>query len=108
MESALAKQPKMSSNGAGAHCTYCERKLQPTGTQSPLTATRDHVKPKAYCWGENYKVWACYACNQIKADKEPDEWALFMKENPKWWEGYANYPGSYRGTAGLLKRGFTY
>lgn len=46
--------------------------------------TRDHVHPKSK--GGRSTVMACYECNQIKGDMLPTEWAVFMVENPRWWE----------------------
>lgn len=64
-------------------CHYCSRPLQPRGTDSPLAATRDHVVPKSK--GGRKTVPCCRTCNEIKADRLPDEWAAYMAENPMWW-----------------------
>lgn len=77
----------MSKRGKSEVCHYCRRKLQATGgrygNRYPLSATRDHTVPRVR--GGTTTVWACRQCNQLKADRTPQEWAAFMAENPAWW-----------------------
>lgn len=75
-------------NGHGEKCTYCEREMRTdVEKHHPLFATRDHMIPKSKINGnQNTRVWACFQCNQIKADRFPEQWERFMKRNPRWWE----------------------
>jgi hypothetical protein len=45
--------------------------------------TRDHTIPASK--GGTVLVHCCYQCNQIKADMMPEQWTVFMAENPEWW-----------------------
>ena len=40
--------------------------------------TRDHIVPRSE--GGKQTVWACYACNQLKGDMPPVEWAMLLTE----------------------------
>lgn len=62
-------------------CIYCRRDMERETATHP---TRDHVVPKSK--GGIDTVWACYQCNNIKGCMMPDEWELFMADNPRWWE----------------------
>src|SRR5258707_264325 len=75
-------------DGHGEKCTYCQREMRTDVDKShPLFATRDHVMPKSKNNGNpNPKVWACFFCNQLKADRFPEQWERFMQRNPRWWE----------------------
>lgn len=42
----------------------------------PRLITRDHVYPKSK--GGQFTTPACYPCNEIKSNKLPIEWAIFM------------------------------
>lgn len=77
----------MKESGHGLPCTYCNRAMQTDVEVShPLYATRDHFYPRSKNNGNpNKKVWACYQCNQIKADRDPIQWERFMARNPRWW-----------------------
>ena len=66
--------------GADQPCAYCERKMLPWTVTHP---TKDHTVPKSR--GGLETVWACYQCNQLKADMMPAEWERVMRENPGWW-----------------------
>lgn len=59
------------------YCSYCERDFN-----NNLPPTREHVYPVSK--GSSRKieniVRTCYPCNQIKADKLPDEFILLLKE----------------------------
>lgn len=69
-------------------CSYCSRTTHmPTGMMQGLAASIDHAVPISRGGsrrGDNC-VLACCDCNTRKADMVPDEWAAFMKENPRWW-----------------------
>jgi 5-methylcytosine-specific restriction endonuclease McrA len=56
---------------AGGRCAYCNRP-----TRLPL-GTVDHYLPEAlggtHDW-DNLR-WSCFPCNNLKADKHPDDWA---------------------------------
>lgn len=77
------EDPPLTSDGRGAHCAYCHRALLPTGGQSPLTATRDHVVPRAH--GGSRRVWACAQCNTLKGCMSYADWRRFMMAHPEWW-----------------------
>lgn len=68
-------------------CTWCERLLDPPGTQSQTEATKDHPHPKSK-GGGGVTVWCCWACNQIKYDMPYEAWKLYMEMHPQWWEMY--------------------
>lgn len=66
-------------------CAWCRRRIHSLreGRWSPLTATRDHIRPK---WlGGGRCVWACWECNQLRGGLPISEWRQFMQENPQWW-----------------------
>jgi 5-methylcytosine-specific restriction endonuclease McrA len=78
------KKPRISGDAKGANCAYCCRRMESTRSASRLAATRDHVQPKSL--GGSYRIWCCRACNNIKADMTPNEWSLYMRQNPEWWK----------------------
>jgi 5-methylcytosine-specific restriction endonuclease McrA len=66
--------------------------MDPKGTLSLLEETADHVVPARLRglggrvpYGSS-TVRACYHCNNIKGEMSPDEWLMFMRDNPRWWE----------------------
>lgn len=69
------------------HCSYCDRRLIPGGARQvpPMSRayTRDHVVPQSA--GGWLTVRACFACNQLKGDMSPDEWAAYRATTPTWW-----------------------
>lgn len=66
----------------GQPCAYCKR---PMSIKEPgLWPTRDHVVPLSK--GGRETVWACFLCNQLKADMMPDDWEAFMASFPQWWD----------------------
>ncbi|MBR0875017.1 HNH endonuclease [Bradyrhizobium tropiciagri] len=75
----------------GGICAYCRRKTEmPSmlpGKHHDLIATVEHIIP--LCRGGPMKgdnvTLACAACNSLKADKSPHQWAEFMMDNPQWW-----------------------
>jgi hypothetical protein len=77
------RNPPMTSNGRGATCRYCERRLEATSSRTKLAATRDHYRAKSQ--GGRFRVWCCRQCNHIKADMTPTEWKYFRLQNPEWW-----------------------
>jgi len=77
------RKPPFTSNGRGAHCAYCQRRLEAIGSRSRLAATRDHVVPKSH--GGHRRVWCCRQCNTLKANMMPWEWKSFMSRTPEWW-----------------------
>lgn len=73
--------------GYGEICTYCKRELIDVSPKAALFPTRDHVVPRSKLGGVPGEiVWACRSCNQLKADRLPEQWARFMRRNPRWWE----------------------
>lgn len=76
-------------------CFWCNRTMAHRSQNSSLAETKDHVIPKAM--GGTETVPCCKACNSVKGDRSPDEWATFMKENPEWWRLYR--PRKRRGPA---------
>lgn len=54
----------------GARCFYCARRFRDLSA-----ATLDHLVPTAHggTWARANLVLACYACNQAKADRLPQE-----------------------------------
>lgn len=86
------------SNGTGGRCHWCKRDLKATTDKSSMAATRDHVHPKSR--GGELRVWACRACNNLKADMDEQEWLRFMRDNTDWWRLYGDKRG-YR--AALMK-----
>lgn len=77
----------MSKRGHGETCTYCRRALEATTSPGKLAATRDHIIPRSKLRGAaSVTVWACRFCNNLKADRTPEQWQRFMKRNPRWWE----------------------
>ena len=66
----------------GKPCKYCNREMN--ARDARLQATRDHVLPVSR--GGRVKVICCLTCNGIKADMLPNQWELFMAENPGWWK----------------------
>lgn len=70
-------------------CEYCKREMRgDVAPDHPLRATRDHYIPKSKRrdTDEPIIVMACFTCNQIKADRFPEQWDRFMLRNPRWWE----------------------
>jgi hypothetical protein len=68
----------------------------------PLRATRDHHVPKSKNNGNpNKLIPACFQCNQIKADRFPEQWERYMLRNPRWWEKPA-WNEEHRATAAKL------
>ncbi len=77
------RKPPLSSDGKNARCHWCDRVLNATTAKGPCRATRDHVYP---AWrGGGYRVWCCFACNNLKGAMLPNEWRSFMAKNPEWW-----------------------
>lgn len=75
--------------GHGEPCEYCKREMRgDVAPDHPLRATRDHYIPKSKRaeTDEPIIVMACFTCNQIKADRFPEQWDRFMLRNPRWWE----------------------
>ena len=63
-------------------CHWC---LRTAGHAGPMTV--EHVIPRSR-GGSNRrenKVWACFACNNLKGDMMPAEWAVVMRDIPQWW-----------------------
>lgn len=92
---------------AGKPCHWCRRKMHSQGSGGSLAATRDHVIPQVaggYRTGKNV-VWACAACNNVKAAMLPGEWHAFMCENPEWWKLYAARARRQRAEAHRLRNG---
>lgn len=87
----MSHKAPLASDGRAAVCAYCQRHLEPVGSRSTAAATIDHVTPK--CEGGCETVWACFTCNNVKADMNPDEWARFRREHPFWWKTLARKPG---------------
>jgi hypothetical protein len=51
------------------------------------TLTIEHVIPRSR-GGSNRRenrVAACRACNELKGDMLPTEWAIVMRDIPQWW-----------------------
>lgn len=79
-------------NAHGGICAYCRRKTEmPSllpGKHHDLIATVEHIVP--LCRGGNMRgdniTLACAACNSMKADMTPHQWAEFMMANPQWWQ----------------------
>ncbi len=91
------KRPSMTAlrrqlfNKHGGICVYCRRKtVMPSmlpGKYSPLAATIDHVIPLSRggaMKGDNATL-ACQACNGLKKNMTPHQWAEFMISHPEWW-----------------------
>jgi 5-methylcytosine-specific restriction endonuclease McrA len=97
------RKPPMTSDGKGATCAYCRRTLQSSTAYSALAATRDHVIPKVR--GGTYKVWCCFACNNLKEDKSPAQWTKFMADNPEWWKQFTTHNGPPRVSPACLRNG---
>lgn len=72
-------------------CYWCQRVLRDSHERHELSATRDHVLPRSQ--GGRFKVWACYSCNNRKADMTPAEWAAFRQRHPEWWITHPRQPG---------------
>lgn len=75
--------------GPESKCAYCKRKMTIPRfhrQNDGLARTRDHYVPKSF--GGSRTIFACRACNSVKADMMPDEWKIFMEENPRWWRLY--------------------
>lgn len=64
-------------------CAYCQRPMDPGSPR--LMPTRDHTTPKSL--GGRQTIWACYQCNEIKADMLWESWRSFMASYPRWWHG---------------------
>ncbi|MGH6792847.1 MAG: HNH endonuclease [Methyloceanibacter sp.] len=81
------RRTPLTSNGRGAHCTYCDRRLESKLAPSKLAATKDHVHPKSKGGIRlpGNKVWCCRQCNMLKADMSETQWKYFMRHNPEWW-----------------------
>lgn len=84
-------------------CEYCKREMRTdVENDHPLFATRDHFVPKSKNNGNpNKLVPACFQCNQIKADRFPEQWERFMLLNPRWWEK-PTWNDEHRATAAKL------
>ena len=65
---------------SGMKCHWCPQSMTMYGQ---LAATRDHVVSRSR--GGVETVWACAACNVLKADMSLDHWRLFCEEVPDWW-----------------------
>lgn len=63
------------------HCHWCHRRFH--RGDPGLKATKDHVVPQ--CMGGTETVRACLACNALKGDMTPSQWADFMATTPEWW-----------------------
>lgn len=77
------RRPPMGSDGRGASCHYCKRTLEATSSRSNVAATRDHYVARSM--GGEYRVWSCWACNQVKGSMAPEEWRAYRDANPNWW-----------------------
>ena len=65
-------------------CVWCRRPLAwHRANPGALQPTRDHVVPKSQ--EGKATAWCCLACNQIKGDMNPHQWARFMDAVPQWW-----------------------
>lgn len=83
----LVNGQKVLVRGYGETCAYCKRELIDIDPKGSLFPTRDHVIPRSKLNGVPGKiVWACRKCNQLKADRFPEQWERFMHRNPRWWE----------------------
>jgi|GEM_PF-729887 len=80
-------------------CYWCERPLLSRGGRKALSATRDHIVPKAH--GGRVTVDCCTACNSLKGDMSPSKWTRFCSQNPEWWSLYRE--GNNRRSAGELR-----
>jgi hypothetical protein len=78
------RQPRIASNGQNARCHWCDAVCTNTSDRGPRGATRDHVFPKAFGATDAPRVWACRACNEVKADLTPAQWRRFRTEFPDW------------------------
>ena len=79
--------------GHGEKCHWCGRQLiAGCGVRETHSrfATKDHVIPRSQFGGNNAEniVWCCRACNQLKGNKMPEDWQLYMKDHPSWWKRY--------------------
>jgi len=52
-------------------CPYCDREMN-EDPKSVVRKTRDHVIPQ--CMGGKVVIWACWQCNNDKANRTPVEW----------------------------------
>lgn len=75
----------------GVACYWCARALMKPGGRSPLCGTKDHVLPASQ--GGRFKVWSCWACNNLKADMTPSMWRDYRVSNPLWWKTNDRRPG---------------
>lgn len=58
-------------------CFYCDVILNPKRTPGPDFATLDHVQPRILGGvDQRNRVWCCWTCNQIKANRPPSEHEL--------------------------------
>lgn len=69
--------------GGRPYCLYCRRQLTVAGGGISTSATLDHVVPKAM--GGKRVVPCCLACNSLKGDMLPGEWAAWTAQRPEWW-----------------------
>lgn len=84
----------------GEPCAYCKRTMD---IKDPfLMPTRDHQHPRSL--GGRKIVFACYACNHLKADMTMPEWEALMAAYPKWWHGVpkTNRPPQRPATAKII------
>lgn len=65
----------------GEPCPYCLRKMDRGSWK--LVPTRDHVMPVSR--GGTRKIICCLTCNGIKGDMLPQQWEIYMANNPGWW-----------------------
>lgn len=81
----MGKRKSLRSDGAGERCFYCKRQMVSShDSWNGLCATRDHIYPKSL--GGSHRVWACRACNDLKADMTIIEWNAWCDQNPEWWK----------------------
>lgn len=69
-----------------ATCHWCDRDLLPFGHNGSRGASWDHIIPKSQ--GGRTTVLCCRACNGIKSNMLPAEWASYRENNPGWWVLY--------------------
>lgn len=67
----------------GKPCGYCSRPMDKNS--DALRATRDHSIPRSKGGTSSPKIICCHKCNGLKGDMLPDEWAAYMRANPRWW-----------------------
>lgn len=71
----------------GHPCPWCKREMDRDDFH--LQPTRDHY-PVPRSKGGGKTVIACLICNNIKGDRNADEWLAYMALNPEWWKQTRN------------------